>query len=104
MALDFHRDLIALRKAEIVPRLKGTPGRSGTAEVLEGGVLTASWTLGDDSRLTLVANMSAEATAKPPAMPDGRLLYATAGPDSEHLEQDLPPWTVAWFIAEGSAA
>lgn len=103
LALSFHRELLALRKAEIVPRLKGTPGHAGTAEVLDSGVLRASWTLGDGSRLTLVANMSDDPAAKPPAMPDGRLLYATAGADSRHLDRDLPPWTVEWFIAEGPA-
>ncbi len=100
--LALHRELLSLRKAEIVPRLKGTPGHTGKAETWGDRGLTASWTLGDGSRLTLVANMGPEAT-KPPALPGGRLLYATAGPDRQDLERGLPPWTVAWFM-EGSAA
>jgi len=104
LALGLHRELIALRKAEIVPRLNGTPGHSGTAETREDGALTASWTLGDGSRLALVANMSAEPATNPPDMPEGRLLYETTSPNGGNLEWKLPPWTVAWFIMEGSAA
>ncbi len=104
VALALHRDLIALRKLEIVPRLKETPGHSGTAAKLEGGGLTAAWTLGDGSRLTLITNMSARSAAKPSAMPEGRLLYATTTASSGGLERELPPWTAVWFIAEGSGA
>ncbi len=102
VALALHRELIALRKTEIIPRLRGTPGHSGTAETAEDGGLTASWTLGDGSRLTLVANMSAEPASKPPVIPEGRLLYATTSANSHDLERELPPWTVAWIITEGS--
>jgi 1,4-alpha-glucan branching enzyme len=101
-ALAFHRDLIALRKTEIVPRLKGTPGHAGTAETWGGRGLTASWTLGDGSRLALVANMGPE-TSKPPALPGGRLLHATDGSDRRGLERSLAPWTVAFFM-EGAGA
>lgn len=100
-ALAAHRQLIDLRKAEIVPRLKGTPGHAGKAETWGDHGLTASWTLGDGSRLTLVANMSAQ-PSRPPALPEGRLFYASDGSDRQGLEPDLGPWTVACFL-EGPA-
>lgn len=104
VALAQHRELLALRKTEIVPRLNGTSGHAGTAEVTADRVLRASWTLGDGSRLTLVANMSPKPAPQPPAPPQGRLLYATTEVDRPDHEGKLPPWTVAYFIEEGSAA
>jgi malto-oligosyltrehalose trehalohydrolase len=101
-ALAFHRDLIALRKMEIVPRLAGTPGHAGTAGTWGKRGLTAAWTLGDGSRLEMVANMGPEAS-EPPALPGGRLLYATDGSDRQALERSLAPWTVAFFM-EGAGA
>jgi maltooligosyltrehalose trehalohydrolase len=56
--LSHYRQLIALRKKEIVPRLYGMQGNSGRYELLGQGAIRVSWTLGDGSELTLVANLS----------------------------------------------
>jgi malto-oligosyltrehalose trehalohydrolase len=59
--LSFYRQLLLLRRAEIIPRLRGMQGNSGQYRVLGGGAVIVHWTLGDGSRLTLTANLSAEA-------------------------------------------
>jgi malto-oligosyltrehalose trehalohydrolase len=58
--LSLYRRLIALRKKEIVPRLIGMMGNSGRYELLGNRALRVSWTLGDRSELSLVANLSSE--------------------------------------------
>lgn len=58
--LALYRRLIALRKQEIIPRLAGMPGDSGKYQLLGNRALRVSWTLGDGSELTMVANLSSE--------------------------------------------
>lgn len=55
-----YRRLIALRKTEIIPRLQGMAGNSGRYQVLGDKVVHVEWTLGDNSVLTLTANLSGE--------------------------------------------
>src|SRR5690606_37638157 len=52
-SLDWYRRILALRHAEIVPRLEQIGGRSGEHRVLAPGVLEVRWRLADQSRLTL---------------------------------------------------
>jgi maltooligosyltrehalose trehalohydrolase len=82
------RELLAVRHAEIVPRLNGC--RFGDAH-LAGDVLTAQWQLGDGSTLHLVANLS-ERDASSEAPVDGarRLWGEDAG--------TLAPWAVRWSL------
>ena len=58
--LAHYRQLIALRQAEIVPRLYGMGGNSGSYDVLTETVVQVRWTLGDGFVLSLIANLSAE--------------------------------------------
>jgi malto-oligosyltrehalose trehalohydrolase len=58
--ITFYRRLIELRKKEIVPRLVDIRGNAGRFELLSTRVLKVVWTLGDDSELTLIANLSDE--------------------------------------------
>ena len=84
------RDLLAIRRREIVPRLAGaTFGDAGAAD--DGG-LTADWRLGDGSKLRLIANLSPRAIAGPPADITGTIIWGgeTGGP--------MPPWSVLWRI------
>ena len=53
----FYRALIALRRAEIVPRLYGTGGFAGSYRVIAERLLDVSWTLGDGTRLQMLANL-----------------------------------------------
>ncbi|MCW5700499.1 MAG: DUF3459 domain-containing protein, partial [Rhodospirillales bacterium] len=95
--LTFHRRLLEIRRAEIVPRLAGTGGHCGQWQAREDGCLSVAWRLGDGSLLTLIANMSAD-HATPPPRPAGRIIHACEGYDGEVPDAALAPWTVAWFL------
>lgn len=97
--LDLHKDLLALRISEIVPRLANTPGSAATLAWNEGDAFLVSWQLGDGSMLHLLANLSAQPSRTVPQRPAGRLLYTNVemrGGDSG----PLPPWSVAWSLDE----
>ena len=69
-----YRELLALRRTEIVPRLTGA--RSIGACVVGSKAVVARWQMGDDAVLTLAVNLAAdESSIAPPA---GSLLYATS--------------------------
>jgi 1,4-alpha-glucan branching enzyme len=91
--LSMHRDLLALRQREIVPRLGKRGDGEGHYRMMTGHALEAYWTYGDGSRITLLANLGDE--PMPGAdRPAGELLYATAALDGGVV----PPWGVFWFL------
>jgi len=91
--LSLHRDLLALRQREIVPRLGKRGDGEGHYRMMTGHALEAYWTYGDGSRITLLANLGDE--PMPGAdRPAGELLYATAALDGGVV----PPWGVYWFL------
>src|SRR6202035_1981201 len=67
-----YRDLLALRRSEIVPRLAGA--RAADACAVGSAAVTASWRMGDNAFLTIAVNLGAEAVEIPP--PQGRALFA----------------------------
>ena len=87
--LAFVRELLAIRRREIVPRLGGV--RFGSAH-RDGPVITAWWRLGDGSPLALMANLSGEIAQAPRLASEARSLWGDA-PSGK-----LPPWSVAWTI------
>lgn len=92
--LALYRRLIALRKAEIVPRLHGIGGHSGSYS-LDGDVVHVTWRMGDGSRLILVANL--DATPRPfQPLPSTRRLFI----EGEMTDQEIGPWSVLWAIEE----
>jgi len=91
--LTLHRNLLALRRREIVPRLGTLAGGQGHFQVLSGQALDAHWTFGDGSRLTLLANLG-DAPLPGIQSPAGELLYATAA----FVGDVMPPWGVFWFL------
>ncbi len=93
--LGLYRELLALRRREIVPRLPGTKGGGSFRIVGERG-LTVNWTLGDGSTLMLLANLGSEGESGF-ERPRGRLLYATS---DEAGGGNLPAWSVTWYLAE----
>jgi len=103
----YYRALLALRRVEIVPRLRGLGGRSGSFQTWGDQGLCAAWRLGDGARLSLRANLGVEALDAPPEAPPGRLLFATHPPSAKDPAQGAwPPWSVTWFIdttANGAA-
>lgn len=96
--LRFHKQLLALRRSEIVPRLGGMCGRAGSLLGQSGSVLLIEWRMGDGSALFLLANVASE-PAQSLVVPDAaRLIYATDVSTDRARETLLAPWTVAWFV------
>jgi malto-oligosyltrehalose trehalohydrolase len=96
---DEYRQLLHLRREEIVPRLGGIGGDGGGFSCDGARGLKAWWRLGDGTRLTLLANLGPTPLAPAPVLPEGRIIFATTGSlAADWRHQDLPPWFVAWFI------
>lgn len=99
--LALYRELLALRREEIVPRLRGAA--SGGFAQLGERALRVAWPLGDGSRLTLHLNLGDEPAAA--AAPGGRSLYALPGDAAAALGNGrLPPWSCVWHIEEKGAS
>ncbi|MGE0384495.1 MAG: malto-oligosyltrehalose trehalohydrolase [Gammaproteobacteria bacterium] len=98
-SLALYRALLARRHEQIVPRLAGIGSLAESARVARPGphALHVQWTLGDGSRLTLVANLGPSPIEldTPPA---GERLFATANVGTEVAR--LPGWAVLWHIAK----
>jgi maltooligosyltrehalose trehalohydrolase len=92
------RELLAIRRREVAPRLAGMRGGWGRCEVLGPRALKGSWRLGDGARLGVLANLSA-APLPGVVPPKGRLLYSTYGGIGA-----LPAWGVDWYLDEGDTA
>ncbi len=98
--LALHRELLALRRREITPRLTGMPEEQSRFETLGDHGLRVQWILGDGSVLILMGNFGAE-PVRQVKQPVGRVLYASAPESVESLAQGvLSPWSVAWFLIE----
>jgi 1,4-alpha-glucan branching enzyme/maltooligosyltrehalose trehalohydrolase len=89
--LTLVRELLALRKAHIVPHL--ADARFGKAEATDAGLLTASWKLGDGGTLHLAANLSDTTIANAPTASGTKIWGNTdTGVGT--------PWSVEWRIGE----
>ncbi|MDP3692517.1 malto-oligosyltrehalose trehalohydrolase [Bradyrhizobium sp.] len=88
--LKLVRDLLAIRRETIIPRLAGAT--FGEAHAADNGLLTAHWRMGDGAMLRLMANLSNDAVPGPEIKPAGAPLWGgeIAGP--------LPPWSVFWRL------
>jgi malto-oligosyltrehalose trehalohydrolase len=69
-----YRRLLAVRHAEIIPRLPGT--RALDARALGSAAVIARWRMGDGAVLTIACNLGAAREVMP--VPGGRLLFATS--------------------------
>ncbi len=83
------RDLLRVRRREIVPRLAGAT--FGSAQCDET-VLTAQWPLGQGTALILLANLSNAAADRPARFRPGRPIWGG------ETDGRLPPWAVFWSI------
>jgi maltooligosyltrehalose trehalohydrolase len=84
------RDLLNVRRQEIVPRLTGAA--FGEAHAGDNRLLTANWRMGDGTTLHLLANLSERAISLAPGAPAGTLIWG------RELGHSVPPWTVLWRI------
>ena len=84
------RDLLAIRRKEIAPRLAGAA--FGEARATENGLVTADWRMGDGVRLALLANLSDCEVSHAPAASKGTLIWGS------ELNSSVPPWSVVWRL------
>jgi maltooligosyltrehalose trehalohydrolase len=85
------RELLSIRRCEIVPRLRGA--MFGDAQVSQDALLTASWRMGDGTTLGLLANLSPVAIARNAREATGTAIWGGA------TGKLLPAWSVYWRIA-----
>jgi malto-oligosyltrehalose trehalohydrolase len=103
--LNLHRELLDLRRREIVPRLTGIPGGAASFHSVGPGGLRVVWTLGDGSRLTLIANLSADplSAAALAAPAEDCLLRAEPATTGPSPGPEQPPWAAAWYLKPADA-
>jgi len=83
------RDLLAIRRREIMPRLAGAS--FGEAQAADNDLLTARWRMNDGQMLSLTANLS-DREITDPAQAGGTLIWGNA------LSPSMPAWSVRWHI------
>jgi len=101
--LEFYRTLLTLRRREVVPRLAGCRGGSASWTRVGERAIRVDWTLGDGSRLRLLANLGDEPVAgvQPP---EGHLLLAVEnGEVTDRPGSRVAPWSCAWFRDDRTA-
>ena len=99
--LDLHRELLAIRRQEVIPRLAGIPAGPARAAALTPRAVTAEWRLGDGARLVLHANLGPE-TLENVILPNGRTLHALPVEAASVVATGrLPAWAAVWTLAEG---
>jgi 1,4-alpha-glucan branching enzyme len=84
-----YRDLLAIRKREVVPRLTGST--SGSYEILGEKAVSVAWRLGDGARLHLLANIAPRSLVWSFAA-TGRELWSTG------INSAVGPWAVRWSL------
>jgi malto-oligosyltrehalose trehalohydrolase len=89
--LTLVRDLLSIRRREIVPRLAGA--RFGDASAGDNGLLSANWRMGDGALLQLLANLSDQAIGSQSKMTGTKIW----GGD---LSDVISPWAVHWHIGQ----
>lgn len=93
-----YRELLALRREQIVPRLAGMRGADAQFEAPGDGVLAVGWRLGDGSRLSLLANLGVKVAPRC-GPPPGEAIHLCNLNAPDLAAGRLPPWSVAWFLA-----
>ncbi len=84
-----YRQLLEIRRREIVPRLHGMEEFAGRYRALGARSVIVEWRLGDGSQLCLIANFAAEPVSAADIPDMGRMLYASAETARHPTERDL---------------
>jgi malto-oligosyltrehalose trehalohydrolase len=87
--LDLVRELFAVRRQEIVPRIAQSSFASANAE---GDLLEATWSISRGETLALLANLSANSIGNPRPRTGARPIWGGPAPAR------LRPWSVLWAI------
>jgi malto-oligosyltrehalose trehalohydrolase len=93
-------DLLQIRHAEIVPRLRGIAGNAGVATTHRAQTLDVRWRLADGAELLMVANVG-ETPCEAPFAVTGRVLFELPqGLVQVTPSRTLPGWSVAVAIKD----
>jgi maltooligosyltrehalose trehalohydrolase len=84
------RQLLAIRRQQIVPRL--ATAAFGDARAADDGLLTAHWRMGDGATLFLLANLSDRPIAHQLRKTTGTAIWGGEAGDP------IPPWSVFWRL------
>jgi len=96
--LALHRHLLQLRQRYLLPRM-GRPGPIPLEqERLASGAFRIGWRLADDSRLTVLANLTERRVAAVERPPGLALTETGPGTSTPDQRLQLPPWSVTWFL------
>lgn len=96
--LDYHRELLRIRRCHISPRLKGIAAGQAHYRILNDSALTVQWRLNDTSILMLVANLGSEPVTIDYCS-DGEVLFAGDAEADKNLRQGyLGPWSVIFYF------
>ena len=87
----FYKDLLALRRAEIAPRLRGAFALQ--ARAVGAKAVVAAWRMGDGTRLSIAVNLSGE-SAPPDGAPRSKPLFSFGQADPCNLS---PHSFTAWL-------
>jgi len=98
--LKLYKELLAIRREEIIPRLADMPGGKASFETFGKRGLQAHWPLAQGDVLHLSANLGDDAIAEVEPLP-GRVLYVSAPTVTAALDKNvLPSWSVVWSLEE----
>lgn len=98
--LEFHRELLTIRRRYIVPRIKEIVAGQARYRLFSDRALTVKWRLNDGSTLLLAANLGSEPARVVYAF-DGDVLFASDSDVDENLRQgNLGPWSVVFYLKE----
>lgn len=100
--LQFCRELLAVRRDAIAPRLSGARVGGNGYKITREGLLRVFWRLGEKTTLSLIANLRSDSAEGPASVPPGTLLHST----HPHVADDgtKPGWFVAWYLSDQQAA
>ncbi len=103
--LELYRDLLQVRRKEIVPLLRRIDGDAGRFQIHGEHGLCVEWEVAYGPRLCLYANLGPQPLSRTPQPHHGRIIAATSDDMAAHLASGRwPAWSVAWVQAIGVAA
>ena len=92
--LAWFRSILAVRGEKIAPLLNGISQRSGFTRVLSPGAFTIAWSLREDARLILAANLCGT-TVEGFTAEEGETIWLEG---AQPAPDQLGPWSVRWAI------
>lgn len=95
--LESYRQLLAIRRRDMVPALDSIASGHAAFEVLGKRGLLVRWNFIGGGGLSLLANLGDE-RMRETEKPAGRLLYSS---HRSQDGQDLPAWFAAWYLNQG---